>query len=45
MDKELIRRMQPEGCGQWLYVQVGIGNEWCLPGDHDGSGTLSYIYR
>lgn len=27
--------LQPEGCGQWLYVQVEASNEWCPPGISD----------
>ena len=38
--KELVGRLQPEGCGQWLYVQVEAHNERCVPRVHLGSGTL-----
>ena len=31
MDKELIGRSQPEGCCQWICVQVETGNEQCPP--------------
>lgn len=31
MDKELVGWLQPESCGQWLYVQVKIGDKWCVP--------------
>ena len=24
MDKELVARLQPEGCGQWLFVHVEV---------------------
>ena len=32
MDKELVGWSQAENCGQWLYVQVEAGHEWCLSG-------------
>ena len=32
VDKELVECMQPEACGQGLYVQVEAGDEWCAPG-------------
>ena len=32
MHEELVRRLHPEGCVQWLYVQVEASDEWCLPG-------------
>jgi len=27
--KELVRRLQPEGSGQQLNVQMEIGDKWC----------------
>ena len=32
MDNELVGRSQPKGCGQWLCVQMKVGDEWCLQG-------------
>ena len=32
VDKELVGRLQPEGCGQWLNVQVGAGDKQCPSG-------------
>lgn len=29
MDKELVGRLQPDGCGQQLHVQVEAGNDQC----------------
>ena len=27
VDKELVGRLQPGSCGQWLYVQVEAGDD------------------
>lgn len=31
LNKELVGRLQPEVCGQWLHVQVKAGDEQCVP--------------
>lgn len=33
MDKELVGWLQPEGWGQWLYVQVDAGTQVVLSKD------------
>ena len=35
VDKELVGRLQPECCGQWLCIQVEANNKWCPPGVWD----------
>ena len=40
MDKELVGRSQPEGCGQWLNVQKEGGDEKHPPVVSLGSDTL-----
>lgn len=45
VDKEFARRAQPEDCGQWLYVQMETGSEWCPLGVRLGSGTLKHLYQ
>ena len=37
--------LQPEGCGQWLYVQVEAGREWCSPRFSLGTGALQHLYQ
>ena len=32
MDKQVLGRLQSEGCGQWLCVQVEAGHKWCASG-------------
>ena len=40
MGKELVVMSQPEGCGQWLYVQVETGYERYPSGVHLGAATI-----
>jgi len=40
VNKGLVGRSQPEGCGQWLYVQMETGNEQCPRGVCLETGSL-----
>lgn len=40
VDNELFGSPQPESSGQWFYVQMKAGDEWCLPGFCLGTGAL-----
>jgi len=40
VDKELIGRLQPEGSGQWLNVQMEIGDKWGPSGLHTGTDAV-----
>lgn len=39
-DKILTGWLQPERCGQLLYVFVEASDEWCPSGSHLGTGVL-----
>ena len=45
MDKELVAWLQPEGCGQWLFVQVEAGEAGRPPGICLGIGALQHLYH
>jgi len=40
MVKELVGRLQPEGSGQRLKVQIGTGDKWCPSGVHTGTSAV-----
>ena len=40
MDKELVGWPQPEGCGQWFYVQVEM-----VTGDIPETSALQHLYQ
>ena len=40
MDGELIGWSHPEGSGQWLNVQMEIGDKWCPSGVHTATSTV-----
>ena len=45
VDKELVGRLQLEGCGRCFYILVEAGNEQFPLGVHLGTSTLYYIYQ
>lgn len=44
-DKELARWTQPVTCGQWFYIQMDAGDEWCPSGLCLGMGTVQYLHQ
>jgi len=38
--EELAEESHPDSCGQWLYVQMAISDEWCPSGFHSGTRTV-----
>jgi len=45
VDEELVGWLHPEGSGQWLNIQMEIGDKWCPSGLHIGTGLLNiFIY-
>lgn len=41
MDKKLVGWPHPEGGGQWLDVQMEVGDEWCPSGIQTGTSAVS----
>ena len=39
MNKELVGWPQPEGSGQWLYIQMDTGEKCCPSGVHTGTNA------